>query len=61
MKSEEDIESKLETLKEAHREHMRNSGEKPCLPDGSADSDHIAAVSTRGYIDALEWVLEQDE
>lgn len=61
MKTEDEIRSKLETLRESHRQHMRNSGEKPCKPDGSTDTEHIAAVSTRGYIDALEWVLEQDE
>lgn len=59
MRSRKDIESKLETLREVHSEHMRESGESPCKPDGSVDGQHIAAVSTRAYIDALEWVLEE--
>lgn len=60
MKSEKEIREKLEYLKSRHQEYVRESGDKPCKPDGSEDTKHIAAVSVYGSLSELEWVLEDE-
>jgi hypothetical protein len=61
MKSEDEIVEKLRHKQQSQMELVRKSSESPCLPDGSEDTDHIMAVSNKGFISALEWVLDGEE
>lgn len=61
MKSEDEIREMLLQKRQSQEELIRESSESPCLPDGSEDTEHIMAVSNKGYISALEWVLDRED